>query len=317
MLLPVQKILNNFLGVEPTSTSHFEKIISSIGGFLAILAVISVSQHFVGVRDTPFIVASMAASVVLIFAVPQGPLSQPWPLIGGHIISAIVGVACSKIMPHNIVISASLAISCSIIAMFYLRCLHPPGGATAFTAVIGGNSIQSLGYYYVIVPVLLNVLIIFCFGIVFNYFFPWRRYPLYLAEKEESEKLPYSPISQEDLEFALKHIDGFVDVTKEDLTKIYTLAMQHSRTKRVHPSEIQLNHYYSNGRYAERWSVRQIIDESGDIGDKKDLVVYKVIIGRTIIGGRRQALKRCSREEFARWAKYEVVRYGNRLWKRC
>jgi len=308
----IQKILKNFLGIKPTSTSHFEKIVAVGGGFITVSLVIAVSQFFVGSSDMPLVIASMAASVILVFAIPHGPLSQPWALIGGHVISAIIGVTCSKVLPENLVISASLAVSLSLLAMYYLRCVHPPGGATAFTAVIGENTIQSLGYHYVIVPVLLNVWIILCAGILVNYFFPWRRYPIYLAEKEEMEKLPYSLISPEDLKSALQKIDRFVDVTEEDLAKIYTLATQQSHVKHVKPEQIQLNHYYSNGRFAERWSVRQIIDESGDIGNKKDVVVYRVIVGR-----KRRGSKTCTREEFARWAKYEVVRYGNRAWRRC
>lgn len=233
MLSSTQKTLKNYLDIKSLSTRHFEKIISIIGTFLAILILIGVSQYFVVSNEVPLIISSSAASAILVFALPHSPVSQPWPVIGGHVVSAIIGITCHKIMPYNFIISASLAISLSLMAMYFLRCMHPPGGATAFTAVIG----ESLGYSYVIAPVLLNMVIVVGVGIFINYFFAWRRYPIYLAEKEE--KLPHSSISQEDLQFALHQMENFSDVTEQELAKIYTLATQHSRIK-------HLKSYHSN-----------------------------------------------------------------------
>jgi CBS-domain-containing membrane protein len=62
--------------------------------------------------------------------------------------------------------------------MHYLNCLHPPGGATALSAVIGGQAVHQLGYQYLLTPVLLNVVTLLLIAIVFNYPFRWRRYPL-------------------------------------------------------------------------------------------------------------------------------------------
>ncbi|MCI0506272.1 MAG: HPP family protein [Gammaproteobacteria bacterium] len=152
---------------------------STLGGFIGITAVILVSHDFLGADDSSMIIASMGASSVLLFAVPHGPLSQPWAVLGGHTLSAFIGVTCGVVVPDKY-IAAALAVGLSIGAMHYLRCIHPPGGATALTAVIGGGAIQSLGYQFVVTPVLINACVILIAAIGINFPFPARRYPLAL-----------------------------------------------------------------------------------------------------------------------------------------
>src|SRR5688572_22454571 len=108
----------SFIGLEITPNRHGEKAISAVGGFIGILLVLWVSAYFVGLASAGCIVASMGASAVLLFAVPHGTLSQPWPVFGGHLISAIVGVACAKWIP-NAVLSASVAVGLSVGVMYY------------------------------------------------------------------------------------------------------------------------------------------------------------------------------------------------------
>src|SRR5690625_7242859 len=83
--------------------------------------------------------ASMGATAVLLFAVPHGALSQPWAVVGGHVVSAIVGVTCQLLIP-NLFWAAALSVGVAVAAMYYLRCIHPPGGATALAAEIGRAS---------------------------------------------------------------------------------------------------------------------------------------------------------------------------------
>src|SRR5690625_7670775 len=91
--------------------------------------------------------ASMGATAVLLFAVPHGALSQPWAVVGGHVVSAIVGVTCQLLIP-NLFWAAALSGGVAVAAMYYLRCIHPPGGATALAAVIGGPELPALGSAY-------------------------------------------------------------------------------------------------------------------------------------------------------------------------
>ena len=300
----------HFFGVELSPVSHTERLLSALGGFLGIYGILQISLHFVGIEAAVLIVASMGASAVLLFAVPHGPLSQPWPLIGGHMVSAVVGVSCARLIPDTLV-AAALAVCLAIAVMHYLRCIHPPGGATALSAVVGGASVQALGFQFVLTPVLLNVLVIFLVAVMFNYPFAWRRYPASL-KRVVSDGSPATkpPISHEDLVYALSEVDSFIDVSEQDLLAIYELATRRAQSGGCAPEDLHLGHYYSNGKYGTDWSVRCIIDES--VGDESSagMVIFKVLAGdgqyTTCVATRR---------EFARWARHEVYREDEN-WRR-
>ena len=219
----------HMLGIEMSPVSHLERFASIAGGFSSILLILLVSRHFAGAEDALLIVASMGASAVLLFAVPHSRLAQPWSVFGGHMVSAVVGVTCALLVDQPF-LAAALAVGLAIGAMHYLRCIHPPGGATALTAVVGGIGVQELGYGFVAMPVLLNVLIILAVAMVFNYPLAWRRYPAVLQRKKaevQPKKIPgeaYPPISHADFVYALSEIDSFIDVTEQDLVRIYELA---------------------------------------------------------------------------------------------
>ena len=176
-------LLIRFAGIGPDSASHIEKWLSAAGGLAGLTAVMLISQIHLGAAGSVGVVASMGASAVLLYAVPHGPLSQPWSVFGGHLVSAFIGVACSKLISQP-AFAAPLAVGLAIGGMHYLRCIHPPGGATALSAVVGGESVHQLGFQYVLTPVMLNVSIILLVALLFNYPFPWRRYPLALVQTE-------------------------------------------------------------------------------------------------------------------------------------
>lgn len=222
----INKTLLRYMGVDLNPGTHHEKFISVIGGCIGIFVVIIISNWLIGVEGAVYIIPSMGASAVLVFAVPHSPLAQPWNVIGGHIISAGVGVICAQLIPLDS-IAAALSVGLAIGAMYYARCIHPPGGATALAAVVGGVPIQTLGFEYIITPVLVNTVTILLVALLFNYLFKWRRYPSSLTLKNQgviSAKEDYAPISHADLVYALSEIDSFIDVTEEDLLKIYQLA---------------------------------------------------------------------------------------------
>ena len=224
-------INNNFirlLGVNQQITSHKEKFISFLGGFLSIYAIYLVTNHFLGVAEAVYIIPSMGATAVLLFAAPNVPFSQPWNVFGGHIISAVIGVACYQLMP-DIHIAAATSVGLAIWAQYYARCIHPPGGATALAAVIGSSEIHDLSYLYVITPVLINTVVILSVALAFNAIFSWRSYPAALAKPAKIDKDdPYSAIKHEDFVYALSQIDSIVDISEADLVKIYSLATIHS-----------------------------------------------------------------------------------------
>jgi CBS domain-containing membrane protein len=209
------------------SVSEREHWVSGVGGLLGILATVWVSHIWLGGHGGVLAVASMGASAVLLFAAPHGAMSQPWPVFGGHLVSALIGVTCVRWLEADLMLVASLAVALSITAMYILRCLHPPGGATALYAVLGGNTVHALGYGYVLSPVLLNVVVMLAVAVVYNYPFAWRRYPQswHHRLKGPAETAEKSMIPHSSLVYALSQIDTFVDVSEEDLQRIYALAM--------------------------------------------------------------------------------------------
>ena len=210
------------------TVSEREHWISATGGLLGMLAVWWVSSLVLDSQGAVLVATSMGSTAVMLFAAPHGPMSQPWPLVGGHLVSALTGVACVQWLGSEHVLTAPLAVGLSIAAMYSLRCLHPPGGATALGAVFGGDSVLALGYLYVLSPILLNALIILTVAVVFNYPFAWRRYPQCWHRREEEpadEPGEKHMIPHSDLVYALSQIDTFVDVSEEDLQRIYALAL--------------------------------------------------------------------------------------------
>lgn len=212
----------DWLGVELSAVSTKEKMIATLGGFVSILLLILISERSLHLPHSTALVASMGASAVLLFAVPHGQLSQPWPLAAGHVISALIGVTCARWIPQP-EIAAAAAVGFSIGAMHQFKCIHPPGGATALTAVLGGASVHDLGYRFVYCPVLINVLVIVGVGVAFNYFFHWRRYPSALTLRATPTDIGRNKVpSHEEIMKALKSLDSFVDISEADLIALVT-----------------------------------------------------------------------------------------------
>jgi CBS-domain-containing membrane protein len=217
------------------TVSEREHWVSAAGGLVGILTVLWVSEFWLQGQGGLFIIASMGASAVLLFAAPHGAMSQPWSVLGGHMVSALIGVTCQRWLGAEPMLAAPLAVALSIAAMYTLRCLHPPGGATALNAVMGGETVHALGYTYFFDPVLLNIVVMLAVAVAFNYPFAWRRYPQRWMRPQAASATPQAEaaeaeekmIPHSDLVYALSQIDTFVDVSEEDLQRIYALALGH------------------------------------------------------------------------------------------
>lgn len=227
----------DLIGFRRHKINFREQIISAVGGFLGIFGILMISFWLLDPEVAVFIVPSMGASAVLLFAAPHAPLAQPWNVVAGHIFSAVVGVACWKLIP-DYTIAASASVGLAIGVMYMTRSIHPPGGATALAAVIGSEKLHNLDYSYVVEPILLNTMVILIIAVIFNNLFHWRRYPVHLhTEKQTGEAVPsevsmnYQPINHEDFVYALSHIDTYADIDEEDLLKIYSLATKRHTDK--------------------------------------------------------------------------------------
>ncbi len=169
--------ISKYIIYKETLVDFQENAWSFLGAFFGIGLIAFTQSLFLPRIENVFLIGSFGASCVLIYGIIDSPFSQPRNLIGGHVISAIIGVTIYKILPGHIWLAAPLAVSFAIIAMQYSKTLHPPGGATALIAVIGTEKIKSLGYLYVMSPVLSGALILFIVALIFNNMTKKRSYP--------------------------------------------------------------------------------------------------------------------------------------------
>ncbi len=207
-----------FMTVDPVNLSLKGKILSVVSSFITILIMALVTQKLTIGVAYPIIVASMGASAVILFIIPHSPLAQPWPFVGGQLVSAVIGVACADWFT-DIALASACAVGGSIFAMLLLRCLHPPGAATAIVPVLAGAS--SLGYGFVLMPVGLNVAIMLVMAIVINRWLLRHEYPT-VPDNQNTLVKPnqQSGISEQDLKLALGNMDTFMDVSPGDLRKL-------------------------------------------------------------------------------------------------
>lgn len=161
----------------PPAVSLAEIGWSWVGAFLGIAAVASLNYKILENSDLVLIIGSFGASAVLIYGAIKSPLAQPRNLLGGHIFSAVIGVACYQLLGSHMWLAASVAVATAIAFMHATKTLHPPGGATALIAVIGSAKIHNLGYLYVLMPVGLGAVIMLLVALLVNNIPRSRRYP--------------------------------------------------------------------------------------------------------------------------------------------
>jgi len=306
--------LKMILGIPPNTTTAAEKLLSALGAAVSIFAVAFFTARFALVQDTAYvmIVASMGASAVLLFAVPHGALSQPWALFGGHLISGVIGVTCFQVF-GNSDMSAAVAVGLAVGVMYFLRCIHPPGGATALTAVIGGAGVTDLHYQFIFNPLLVNVVVILAIAIIFNGAFFWRRYPAHFYfQQSHYTSTPIArefELSQEDLSAALQQHNSFTDITEEGLNDLLELAKQHANETSIHPQQIVSERFYSNGRLGKFWSIRQVssINSVKNYFLPSDRVRFQVVAGEN-----KGTSQESSLAEFIQWARFEVIQSDGR-----
>ncbi|WAI81637.1 MULTISPECIES: HPP family protein [Achromobacter] len=219
----------------PVGVNGREKILGVLGALLGLFCTEWVGRHALGAAS-PWFIAPMGASAVLLFAAPASPLAQPWSIMAGNLVSALIGVFCAQMIPVPGV-AAAVAVALAIGAMFSLRCLHPPSGAVALTAVLGGPSVTALGYGFALWPVGLNSLILLCIAVAFNGALK-RNYPRRHADPAQShhtrDAAPSTRLgfSRADLDDALAQRGELLDISKEDLEDIVLSAELRASVRR-------------------------------------------------------------------------------------
>ena len=157
--------ISKYIIYRETFVDYKEYFWSFLGAFMGIGLIAYIQSHYLLEVENIFLIGSFGASSVLVYGAINSPMAQPRNLLGGHLISALIGVSVAKWIPDIVWIEAPLA-------------LHPPGGATALIAIIGTSKIQELGYYYALSPVLSGALILYLTALVFNNLTKHRSYPL-------------------------------------------------------------------------------------------------------------------------------------------
>lgn len=203
-----------------------DRFIACIGSLIGVLATAAVCRATLGDSATlPFIVAPIGASAVLLFAVPASPLAQPWPIIGGNTVSALIGIATAKLIGDP-ALAAGVAVALAIGAMSLTRCLHPPGGAAALTAVIGGPAVSAAGFGFAFVPVAINSILLVVLGWLFHKI-SRHTYPHLPAPAPENvhdtqdvpapRRIGFQAI---DIDGALADLGETFDIGREDLDRV-------------------------------------------------------------------------------------------------
>jgi len=172
--------------------------------------------------------APLGASAVLLFAVPSSPMGQPWPVIGGNVISALSGIIAAHLIPEPMM-AAGAAVGLSIAAMSLTRCLHPSGGGTALVAALGGSTFASHTWAFAFAPVGLNAVILvataWLFHRVSGHAYPHRAAP--------PASLAPPPITEADIDAALEAFGEPLDISRSDLTALSNLAIENAHRRRT------------------------------------------------------------------------------------
>jgi CBS-domain-containing membrane protein len=215
----------------PLPTSAAEKFRSALAGGAAILLLTLALQHLPQTLFPMLIVASMAASATLLYATPHSPLSQPWNLVGGHVVSAIAGLLCSALIADPVLASGA-AVGLAILAMQFLSCLHPPSAATALMMVLGSSQFHVMQWQWALAIVTINAGISLLLALAINNLLPGRRYPVQAPPAANPPKpAPFIALEKEDLRLALAQMESAIDVSEEDLAEIYQLALQNAQQR--------------------------------------------------------------------------------------
>jgi CBS domain-containing membrane protein len=214
---------------------HFlPRLIAAIGALIGIALTIFVcTQLPLSTADLPIIVAPIGASAVLAFAVPASPLAQPWSVVGGNMLSTVAGVTAARFIPDT-TMAAGAAVGGAILIMSLCRCLHPPGGAAALTAVIGGPSIHAAGYGFAFAPVALNSIALVSVAMFFHRM-SGHSYPHQPAVPPAvaDEVREAAGFHLEDIDRALEDMHESFDISREDLDLLLSQAELHAMKRRA------------------------------------------------------------------------------------
>jgi CBS domain-containing membrane protein len=208
--------------------SSRDRLMAGLGALLAITVVAALCHRLLPLEPgLPYLAAPLGASAVLVFAVPASPLSQPWPVIGGNVVSALIGTFAAHLVPRP-EIAAGIAVGGAIFAMSLLRCLHAPGGGTALVTAVASPAIAASGYGFALVPVAIDAILLvavaWLFHLVSGHSYPHR----------PTTKLAtaiQAAFHRDDVDRALADMGDAFDISRDDLDLLLSRAEHHARAR--------------------------------------------------------------------------------------
>lgn len=208
-----------------------DRVVACAGALAGIVATAWLMSLLAPVGSLALLMAPVGASAVLAFAVPASPLAQPWPVVAGNVLSAIVGITVARLVPDP-ALAAGLAVGAAILAMSLARCLHPPGGAVALFAVVGGPAVSAAGYGFALAPVGLNSLALVVAAWAFHRV-SGHAYPHRVPAAGARAELAAEGLRPADIERALDDLGEAFDIAPEDLQRLLARAEHHAAERRI------------------------------------------------------------------------------------
>lgn len=241
--------LISVFGPPPASNlKRKDQWLALLASFVAMLVVVLVNSLIIPDFQHLLVVASLGATVVLVFVVPNSPFSQPYTLLMGHFLGAVIGVACAY-LPLDLYLSTAIAISLCIFAMFLTGSMHPPAGATTMMPIIIGA--DEVGhFYFVLFPVMSNIVLLLLLALIIHRYWLKKEYPSKptptsdpIHKHKDASPLVRLGLQPSDLHGALQEIGTYLDISEQDLTRVYGLAQQRAYTRKF--GEIRCKHIMS------------------------------------------------------------------------
>jgi CBS domain-containing membrane protein len=206
------------------------RALACAGAVFGVAATVFLMRLGVGHPALPLVAAPLGASAVLVFAVPASPLAQPWPVVGGNSLSALVGLAAARagLEPS---LAAGVAVGGAILVMTLARCLHPPGGAVALLVVTSPQA-SGAGLAFALQPVALNAVLLVAAGWLFHRL-SGHAYPHRVSAAQAEQALAREGLIADDVAAALDDLGESFDIAPEDLELLLARAEHHAALRRT------------------------------------------------------------------------------------
>jgi CBS domain-containing membrane protein len=205
-----------------------DRAVACLGALLAI-GLTALICHRLLPGAAPYLAAPIGASAVLVFALPASPLSQPWPVIGGNVVSGLIGTLAAHLFARP-ELAAGVAVGSAILAMSLLRCLHAAGGGTALVTALPTPAVAASGYAFAVLPVALNAVLLVALAMLFHRF-SGHSYPHRPATRAATDPTPIG-FHRDDVDRALADMGETFDISRDDLDLLLTRAEHHAGLRR-------------------------------------------------------------------------------------